>query len=386
MRTEFEFYSPVKIVTGVGESKKLDQWVEKFAASNVLVVADGNVAKTPAFQEMTDSMKQQKIPFEVFSDTIPEPPMGLIDELAAYVREKDFDLVIAVGGGSPMDTAKAVCMLKNNEGCIKEYLFGGSRTPQAESVPLICIPTTAGSGSEVSCASVIEDTDQHVKLSCTHPNLYAKVAILDPLMQKGMPPMVTAGTGMDAMTHAIESFTSKNSSVFSDMYARQAISIIAKHLPVVMEDPENLESRMMMAQASNLAAIAMANGGLGAIHGISQSMGGVAHTPHGITNAILLPKVMKYNYAGDLDKFAEIASLLGVDTSHMSKEEAAKEAGEEIVRLNKKIGIPDNITALHVTRDQFDAIIEGTMGYRLLWMNPIPFTEELGYKILEESL
>lgn len=386
MRTEFEFYSPVRIVTGVGQSRKLDQWVEKFGASNVLLVADANVAKTEAFKEMTDAMRQQNLSFDVFSDTVPEPPMELIDELAAYVRERDFDLVIAVGGGSPMDTAKAVCMLKNNEGCIKEYLFGGNRTPKAPSVPLICIPTTAGSGSEVSCASVIEDTQQHVKLSCTHPNLYAKVAILDPLMQKGMPPMVTAGTGMDAMTHAIESFTSKNSSVFSDMYARQAIAIIARHLPVVMEHPENMESRMMMAQASNLAAIAMANGGLGAIHGISQSMGGVAHTPHGITNAILLPKVMKYNYLGNLDKFAEIAQLLGVDTSCMSKEEAAREAGEEIARLNAKIGIPDNITSLKVTRDQFDEIIKGTMGYRLLWMNPIPFTEELGYKILEESL
>ena len=386
MRTEFEFYSPIKIVTGVGESQKLNKWVELFQANLVLVIVDGVVAKTDAFLAMTESMKEQGILFDIFSDTIPEPPMELIDNLAAQVREKAYDLVIAVGGGSPMDTAKAVCMLKNNEGRIKEYLFGGSRTPKYPSVPLICIPTTAGSGSEVSCASVIEDTEEHIKLSCTHPNLYAKVAILDPLMQKGMPASVTAGTGMDAMTHAIESYTSKNSSVFTEMYARKAIAIIAKHLPIAVKEPENLESRMMMAQASTMAAITMANGGLGAVHGISQSMGGVAHTPHGITNAILLPKVMKYNYKGDIEKFADIAALLGVDTSEMTTEEAAQAAGKKIAEINAEIGIPDNITSLKVTKDMFPEIVKGTMGYRLLWMNPIPFTEELGYKILEESL
>lgn len=386
MRTEFEFYSPIKIVTGVGESQKLNKWVELFQANLVLVIVDGVVAKTDAFLAMTESMKEQGISFDIFSDTIPEPPMELIDNLAAQVREKAYDLVIAVGGGSPMDTAKAVCMLKNNEGRIKEYLFGGSKTPKYPSVPLICIPTTAGSGSEVSCASVIEDTEEHIKLSCTHPNLYAKVAILDPLMQKGMPASVTAGTGMDAMTHAIESYTSKNSSVFTEMYARKAIAIIAKHLPIAVKEPENLESRMMMAQASTMAAITMANGGLGAVHGISQSMGGVAHTPHGITNAILLPKVMKYNYKGDMEKFADIAALLGVDTSEMTTEEAAQAAGKKIAEINAEIGIPDNIASLKVTKDMFPEIIKGTMGYRLLWMNPIPFTEELGYKILEESL
>ena len=386
MRTEFEFYSPIKIVTGVGESQKFNKWVELFQANLVLVIVDGVVAKTDAFLAMTESMKEQGISFDIFSDTIPEPPMELIDNLAAQVREKAYDLVIAVGGGSPMDTAKAVCMLKNNEGRIKEYLFGGSKTPKYPSVPLICIPTTAGSGSEVSCASVIEDTEEHIKLSCTHPNLYAKVAILDPLMQKGMPASVTAGTGMDAMTHAIESYTSKNSSVFTEMYARKAIAIIAKHLPIAVKEPENLESRMMMAQASTMAAITMANGGLGAVHGISQSMGGVAHTPHGITNAILLPKVMKYNYKGDMEKFADIAALLGVDISEMTTEEAAQAAGKKIAEINAEIGIPDNITSLKVTKDMFPEIVKGTMGYRLLWMNPIPFTEELGYKILEESL
>ena len=191
---------------------------------------------------------------------------------------------------------------------------------------------------------------------------------------------------MDALTHAIESFTSKNASVFSDIYARAAIELIGKHLLIVMKEPDNRKSRMMMAQASSMAAIAMANGGLGAIHGISQAMGGIAHTPHGMTNAILLPKVMAYNYRGNLEKFAEIAKLLGVDTSKMSLEEAAQAAGEKVKALNREIGVPESVAGFGVSEQMFPEIVEGTMGYRLLWMNPIPFTEELTYQILRESL
>lgn len=386
MRTEFEFFSPVKLVTGVGAALHMDQWMKAFEAEKILVITGSHVAKSNAFSAFTEAMKVQGISFEVYSKVIPEPPMGMVDELAEYVRSENFGLVIAVGGGSPMDTAKAVCMLKNNEGSIKDYLFGGSRVPKAPSLPLICIPTTAGSGSEVTASSVIEDTDNHIKLSCTHPILQPKIAILDPMMQQDMPPKITAGTGMDALTHAIEAYTSKNSSVFSDIYARRAIELIGEHLPKVMEEPDNLESRMMMAQASSMAAIAFVNGGLGAVHGISQSMGGIAHTPHGITNAILLPKVMKYNYIGAVEKYADIASLLGVDTSQMSTEEAAKVAGEKIVEMNQQIGIPDNIACLKVTKNMFPEIIKGTMGYRLLWMNPVTFTEELAEKILMESI
>ncbi len=386
MRTEFEFFSPVKLVTGVGAALHMDQWMKAFEAEKILVITGSHVAKSNAFSAFTEAMKVQGISFEVYSKVIPEPPMGMVDELAEYVRSENFGLVIAVGGGSPMDTAKAVCMLKNNEGSIKDYLFGGSRVPKAPSLPLICIPTTAGSGSEVTASSVIEDTDNHIKLSCTHPILQPKIAILDPMMQQDMPPKITAGTGMDAMTHAIEAYTSKNSSVFSDIYARRAIELIGKYLPEVMEEPDNLESRMMMAQASSMAAIAFVNGGLGAVHGISQSMGGIAHTPHGITNAILLPKVMKYNFIGAIEKYADIASLLGVDTSQMSTEEAAKVAGEKIVEMNQQIGIPDNIACLKVTKNMFPEIIKGTMGYRLLWMNPVTFTEELAEKILMESI
>ena len=386
MSKQSVFYSPVRIVSGVGESLKLGHWMDVYNAKKMLIITGGHVAKTEAFGNILMSLDEAGAAYKLFTECIPEPPMEIVDDLADKMRAGDIDMVAAVGGGSVLDTAKAVCMLKNNPGRIKEYLFGGGRTPQFPSVPLLCVPTTAGSGSEVSCASVIEDTDRHIKLSCTHPNLYPAAAILDPLMQAGMPQMVAAGTGMDALTHAIESFTSKNASAFSDMCARMAIKLIGANLPVVVSDPYNLESRMNMSQASSMAAMAMANGGLGAVHGISQAMGGVAHTPHGITNAILLPKVMGYNYIGNPEKFAEIAELLGADVSGMCVEEAAAKSVDVVCELNHRIGIPDYVDSLGVTSDMFGDIVEGTMGYRLLWMNPVEFTENMAYEILSECM
>lgn len=386
MIEEMTFYAPVKTVAGPGESLKLAEWMESFSAQKIMLITGSHVAKTEGFLKIIESLEEKKVPYEIFDRCLPEPPAALVDELAEKMREADVDIVAAVGGGSPMDTAKAVCMLKNNEGSIKEYLFGGSKTPINPSVPLICIPTTAGSGSEVSCASVIEDTERKIKLSCTHPNLYPKLAILDPLMQLDMPKSITAGTGMDALTHAIESFSSKHGSTFSRMYSKEAIRLIGIHLPIVIKEPDNIESRMMMAEASSLAAVAMANGGLGAVHGLSQAMGGIAHTPHGMTNAILLPKVMAYNYKGAPERFAEIAEALGLDIGKMSVEEAALAAGQKVKELAEEIGIPDTADELGLKREMFPEIVEGTMGYRLLWMNPIEFTEELAYRILEESL
>ncbi len=386
MIEEMIFYAPVKIVAGPGESRKPEEWMKSFSAKKILLLTGSHVAKTEGFLKIIEALEEKKIPYEVFSECKPEPPAELVDELAERVRKSDIDLVAAVGGGSPMDTAKAVCMLKTNEGSIKEYLFGGSRVPIHPSIPLICIPTTAGSGSEVSCASVIEDSQRQIKLSCTHPNLYPSLAILDPLMQLDMPKSVTAGTGMDALTHAIESFTSKHASLISRMYAKEAIRLIGRHLPIVMKEPENIESRMQMAIASSLAAVAMANGGLGAVHGLSQAMGGIAHTPHGMTNAILLPKVMAYNRKGAPEKFAEIAEALGVEIKGMLAEDAAMEAEKRVKDLAKEIGIPDTLDDFGVSREMFPKIVEGTMDYRLLWMNPLTFTEEMAYQILEESL
>ena len=385
MTEEFEFYSPVRISSGTGKAFHMDEWMKRFHAYHMLIITGKRIGKSEVFRMFTEKLNEQGVDFEIYDRAVPEPSVEAVDALAEYVRAHDFDLVTAVGGGSSMDTAKAVCMLKNNSGSIREYLFGGSRLPEKTSIPLICIPTTAGSGSEVSAASVIADTQKQVKLSCTNALLLPKAAILDPLMQTDMPSEITAGTGMDAMTHAIEAYTSRNANTFSDLYARRAIELISEYLPMVMDKPEDLHGRMMMAQASTMAAVAFLNGGLGAVHGISQAMGGIAHTPHGISNAILLPYVMDCNCSGNLNKFADIASFMGDREKNLSLEEKAHRAVELVRTLNHRIGIPNHIATLGVSRGMFPAIIKGTMEYRMLKLNPVEMTESIVGRILEES-
>lgn len=386
MKKGYEFYLPVKIVGGEGQSRCMDRWVKQFDAKRLLIITGSHVSKTESFEAFTSEMKKQNIDFEVFAESVPEPPVESVDKLSAHVKENAFDLVIAVGGGSAMDTAKAVCMLNNNEGSMADYLFGGTRTPVYPSLPLICIPTTAGSGSEVTASCVMEDTQKHVKLSCTHPNLIPKVAILDPLMQLEMPPSVTAGTGMDAMTHAVEAYTSKKSGPFSDMYAQSAIQRIAEYLPKVMEAPDRLDYRMKMAEASTMAAVAFLNGGLTAVHGISQAIGGIAHTSHGITNALVLPGVMALNYSGNIEKFANVARWLGCDTTKMTDEEAAARTPELLEKLNKTLRLPEKLSDLGVTEKIIPDIVNGTMGYRMLSLNPVEIREEQVEELLKKLI
>lgn len=385
MKVNFEFYSPAKLIAGEGSALRVAELAKESDAARVLIITGKHVSASPGFQNFIRGLKDAKLPFEVYRDTLPEPPAASVDALADYLRKEPFDLVVAVGGGSVMDTAKAVCMLKTNPGSVKEYLFGGGRIIRSQPLPLVCIPTTAGSGSEVTASSVIFDPEKKIKLSVTHPSLIPQTAILDPLLQLDMPPSVTAGTGMDALTHAIEAFTSRHASPVSDMYAKTAIRIIGRTLPEVMRNLGDADSRLQMSLASTLAAAAFVNGGLGVVHGISQSMGGVAHTPHGVSNAILLPEVMALNRKGGRKKFAQIAALLGQDTAGMDEETASLAAVDAVAHMNRTVGIPRGTSEIGVTKDMFPQIVNGTMGYRLLWMNPVSVTPDMVEHVLEAT-
>lgn len=386
MTEDFSFYAPIRLIAGKGSALKVADLAEEYGAKKILILTGRHVERSAGFQRLRQELEKRQIPLTVRSDTLPEPPAESVDALANYVRGETFGLVAAVGGGSVMDTAKAVCMLKTNPGFIREYLFGGKRSVKNEPLPLVCIPTTAGSGSEVTDSSVIADTKKKSKLSVTSPLLIPKAAILDPTMQTDMPPVITAGTEMDALTHAIESYTSKHANPVSDIYARAAIRMIGGTLPRVWHSPNNLDARMDMAIASSLAAVAFVNGGLGAVHGISQAIGGIAHTPHGISNAILLPAVMAVNREGNPEKFADIAALLGENTVGLTTEQASRRAVEAVARLRAILDIPEHTSEIGVTKSMFPEIVDGTMAYRLLWMNPVAVTPKMVEQLLEATL
>lgn len=384
---DFIFKLPTKIIFGEGASLNLKPVLEQFGIKKVMVVTDQGIAGTEGFKNLINGLDNQKVDYCVFDNAIADPPIEAVDEARDILIESGADGVVAVGGGSSIDTSKAMCMLVTNEGSVREYLFGGTKTVTNRPLPLIAVPTTAGSGSEVTAASVITDNQNNIKLSVTHEYLMPLAAIVDPLMHIGMPPMITASTGMDALTHAIEAYVSLNAEPVSDMYAETAIRMIGENIRTAMFNPTNIEARSNMALASIFAAAAFLNAGLGAVHGISQAMGGIAHTPHGIGNSLLLPYVMEMNLPGNPGKFKKVAELLGENVSGLSERDGAELAVKAVKQMASDLRIPDSLKdlAIPVTPDMFDTIVDGTMAYRLLAVNPVKVRREDVYDILNKA-
>lgn len=384
----FIFKMPTRIVFGENASLNLSNLLSNYEVSNVMIITGPRVSKTTAFTKLINKLNADNIMFSVFSDTEQDPSIESIDGAAEVLKKSGANGVVAIGGGSVIDTAKAITMLATNEGSVRDYLYGGTKTVKNKLIPLIAIPTTAGSGSEVTASSVVTDNQNNIKLSVTHEYLIPLAAVIDPVMQVDMPPMVTASTGMDALTHAIEAYVSLNAEPISDAYAEKAIRLISENIRTATYKPMDLEARANMAIASTLAAAAFVNGGLGAVHGIAQSMGGIAHTPHGIANSLLLPYVLELNVKGNPKKFAKIAELMGEKTEGLSVRDAANLSIKAVSTLAEDLKIPMKLHELKipVTEEMFETIVKGTMEYRLLALNPVKVSENDVYEILNKAL
>jgi len=382
---EFQFKCPTKILFGEDKSLSLPKVLKDMDVKKVFILTGKHFKHTDRCKEIVQSIEFENIQCMVCSDTEPEPSVRLVDCLAEIARSMNMDCIIAIGGGSILDTAKAVSLLRNNSGSARDYMFGGKGVIEEKSIPLICMPTTAGSGSEVTASSVLTDEENETKASITHEYLLPKLAIIDPILQVGMPASIAASTGMDALTHAIEAFVSKHANPISDMYAREAIRLIGSSIRKAVFFPEEKDSKGKMALASTLAAAAFMNGGLGAVHGISQSIGGVAHVSHGVSNALMLPYVMEINIKGNVEKFAQITELLGGTTDGLSSLEIAKKSVLIVRELVEDLGIPQTLKEVGVEQGMFPAIIKGTMEYRLLAQNPVPINEDIVNAILQKA-
>ena len=382
---DFMFRMPAKIRFGVGISKNIAEVCSEFGAKKVFVVTDSMIIKTNILDSIKESFEKAGMPYEIYSDVVPDPAIETVDAIAEVLRKSGANVVVAVGGGSPIDSAKSICMLQMNEGSIRDYLFGGSKTVTNPSMPLLCIPTTAGSGSEMTASAVITDNQNQIKLSVTHDYIVPKVALIDPLLHVGMPSLITATTGIDALTHAIEAYVSLNASPVSDAMALQAMRMIGKNLRNAVANGNDIEARSNMAVASSIAAIAFFNGGLGVVHGIAQAMGGVAHVAHGVANSLILPYAMERNVVGNLEKFKEIAIALGENVDGLSLREAADKAPTAVLKLAQDTKVPLKLCEVGVTRDHFPDIIKGTLAYRLLAVNPCKLYEKDIVEILEKA-
>ena len=273
-------------------------------------------------------------------------------------KKSGADFIIAIGGGSSIDTAKAVGIVINNPEFSDIVSLEGCAPTKNKSVPIVALPTTAGTAAETTINYVIIDEENHKKMVCVDPNDIPAVAIVDAELMYTLPASLTAATGMDALTHAIEGYITKGAWALSDMFEIEAIRMISRNLPTAVAEPSNAEARDAMAVAQYVAGMAFSNVGLGLVHGMAHPLGSLFDIPHGVANALLLPTIMEWNMPACLDKYPAIAEAMGVDISGMTKEEAAQAACDAVKALSIKVGIPQHLADINITEKDIPALSE----------------------------
>lgn len=363
------FFSPTKIIIGLGSAEALGREIRRLGGEKVLVVTDSGVLAAGLVEPLADALRQESVAHAVFDGVQPDPPAAVIDRGADLFRTEKCNLVIGVGGGSSLDVAKGIGILTANPGSIMDYC--GSDLVKRKGAPLILMPTTAGTGSEVTRVLMISDEKDDTKLPVFSPYALADVAIVDPMLTVSMPPLVTAETGLDALVHAIETYVSVNATVFSDALAERAIEAIGRFLPIAWAKGSNLEARFQLSAAATLAGMAFGSGGLGAVHALAHALGSVRHMSHGRTNAVMLPHVMKYNLAGNPEKYAVIAELLGHETGGLTAAAAAEQSVAAVKALLNTLTLSYRLSDYGVTEEDLPGLVTGAMRQaRLFVPNP----------------
>ncbi|MDD5169688.1 MAG: iron-containing alcohol dehydrogenase [Syntrophales bacterium] len=375
MQKIFTFTGAKKIAFGVGSFENLPDYLGELKSKKPLVVMDPVLAASGLKERVQDLLEKKGIKITLFDKVEPEPPIELADAGAKLAIKGKCDAVIGIGGGSAMDVAKAVAVLAANNGKAVDYL-GLGKVP-GPGLPKIMIPTTAGTGSEVTFTSVFVRKNLKKKEGMNSPYLYPELALLDPALTLSLPPHPTATTGLDALCHAIESFTSINASPMSEMISLEAIILIAENLRTCVHDGKNLEAREKMLLGSLYAGLGLANAGVTAVHSLSYPLGGKYGIPHGLANSLLLPHVMAYNLAGSLEKFAEIAEAMGEITDGLSLRDAAGLAVEAVDNLIEDCGVYTTLEDLEIPEDDFEELAKVAMTVaRPLENNPRKVTIE----------
>ena len=375
MRKTFSFTGAKKIVFGNGSFLTLATHIKEHHAQNPFVVIDKNLAKTGLQEKLASILVSEGIKFTVFDKVEPEPRIELADEGAALAVKNKCDIVIGIGGGSAMDVAKAIAVIATNKGTAADYL-GLNKVPKP-GLPKIMIPTTAGTGSEVTFTAVFVRKNLKKKEGMNSPYLYPELALLDPELTLSLPPVPTAHTGLDALCHAIESYTSINSSPMSEMFSLEAISLIAENLRTCVHDGKNIAARERMLLGSLYAGIGLANAGVTAVHSLSYPLGGKFGVSHGLANTILLTPVMAFNLPGALEKFADVACAMGECTEGLPAREAAYLAVEAVEALIEDCGVESSIRDFGVKETDFPALADVAVTVaRPLENNPRKMTKE----------
>lgn len=337
MVTSFEFVLPTRVVFGSGVNRNLAKELNGLGKSRPLIVTDKGLMKAGIVDKVLQGLNEANISYDIFDEIEPNPRDLTVQRGYEIARSKGTDSLVAIGGGSSMDTAKAIGVLLTHGGTIQDY--EGLDRVDKPICDLIAIPTTVGTGSEVTFWSVITDTKRHFKMSVGSPLIAAKIALVDPDLIVSLPPAIVASTGMDALTHAVEGYTCTLAEPITDACGIYAIRMIAENIRRAVLHNDN-EAKTNLLLGSLIAGICFGNSDIAGVHCMGEALGGLYDTPHGVAMAVLLPYVMEYNYISDYGKFGEMARAMGEDTNGLTDEEAAYAAILAVKKLNKDLKIP----------------------------------------------
>ncbi len=348
----YSFMVPREIISGTNVIEELGAHV-KGHGTKALIVTDQFMVKFGNAAKVEGALEKAGIPFVTFAGANSEPTDKIVDAGLKVYKEEGCDFLVALGGGSPMDTAKAIGFMSVAGGKISDYMHVNIDMQ----VPfLVAIPTTAGTGSEVTKNTIIADTENNVKMLLGGPSIIPALAVVDPTFTMTAPPSVTSATGIDALCHSIEAYTSRKAQPLTDTFALSAIKKIHKNLPICVKDGKNVEARLAMSVAATEAGIAFNNASVTIVHGMSRPIGALFHIAHGVSNAVLLPACMKFAIEENTDRFATIARTMGVADADTPDHEAAEAFVAEVTRFCKEVGIPaleDLLTQRGFTKEQF---------------------------------
>ena len=361
---------------GPGSRKVIAEEVSKRGYKKALVITDKDLVKFGVAAQVTDVLKEAGIPFELFDNVKQNPTVKNVKAGIEAFKAAGADFIVAIGGGSSIDTSKAVGIIMNNPEFSDVVSLEGVAPTKKKSVPVIALPTTAGTAAEVTINYVITDEENVKKMVCVDPNDIPTLAVIDPELMLSMPRGLTAATGMDALTHAIEGLITLGAWEMSDMFELKAIEMIAKWLPKAVETPSDIEARDAMATAQYIAGMAFSNVGLGLVHGMAHPLGAFYDIPHGVANALLLPYVMEFNMPAAKAKYRKIAEAMGIDTAKMSDDEAAQAAVDAVKQLSITIKIPQKLSELNVKEEDLGKLAESAFNDVCTPGNPRKVTVE----------
>ncbi|MBW2703799.1 MAG: iron-containing alcohol dehydrogenase [Deltaproteobacteria bacterium] len=380
----FVFAHSKKIVFGTNSLGEVGEQVNELGCKRAVVVTDRFLAEqTDMVERLKKSMGQRLA--GVFSDVVPDPTAPSVDEGAEMARGVDADCLISLGGGSAIDTAKAMAIVLTEGGKILDH--EGYHNLERPLLPHISVPTTAGTGSEMTLVTVITDPERGQKTYVGSHYLHPDVAVLDPALIVGLPPKMTAATGMDAMSHAVEALISTLRQPFSDAYALAAIRLIAKYLPRSLEDPSDLHARGQMLMAASMAGTAFSNAMVSLNHAMAHSLGAVYHLHHGTLNALLLPHSMRFFNDVAADAFAQVAAAMDVDTGGMDEKEAGLKAADSMAQFVRDVGLTESLSDLGVRKEDLAKVADMAISDGAIIYSPEPvFETEPIVALMEKAL